>query len=107
MFVNWVYHDTVLINNPAGGGADVNFHGSKSDTGLSGVIDASLMCRVRQGNWELIVGYRVLLLSGLAKAAEQFDFAINEDPEAVTRNVNHQGTSVLHGPFVGAIYNLP
>jgi len=59
MFINWVDHDTTLLNN----NPDILFQGGKSDTGLSGLIDASLMFRANRGNVELLAGYRVLLFS--------------------------------------------
>ncbi len=46
----------------------------------------------------------LLLMSGMARAADQFDFSINEDPDAVTGNVNHQGNVVLHGPWCGVTW---
>lgn len=97
LFVNWVGHDTVLRNT----GPDILVEGSESDTGLSGVIDANLQATLTHGRWQFVGGYRVLVLSGMATAASQFDFAINEDPAAVLGNVDHQGSVILHGPFAG------
>jgi len=97
MFVNWLGHDTLLQNT----GPDILAAGSESGTGLSGVIDTNLRATVSHGRCQLACGYRVLLLSGMATAESQFDFAINEDPAAVLGTVNHQGSVLLHGPFAG------
>lgn len=98
LFVNWVDHQTLLRNTAP----DILAQGSASDTGLSGVIDVNLKATISRGaGCRLFAGYRLLLLSGMATAASQFDFAINEDPAAVLRNVDHQGSVLLHGPFAG------
>jgi hypothetical protein len=97
MFINFIEQDTVLRNTAP----DILIDGGNSATGLSGVIDVNLNGTYTHGCLELIAGYRVLLLSGMATAEAQFDFSINEDPDAVVRNVDHQGSVVLHGPFVG------
>lgn len=97
MFLNWMQHDTLLLNT----GPDILAEGSKSTLGLSGVIDADLKAVIRHNHCQLVVGYRVLLLSGMATAADQFDFAINEDPAAIFGSLNHQGAVLLHGPFAG------
>ncbi|MGE3406148.1 MAG: BBP7 family outer membrane beta-barrel protein [Pirellulales bacterium] len=99
MFVNWVEQDTTLINNNA-----TFAQGGQSDTALMGVVDFNLMATVIHGNWRFSAGYRALLMSGMARASDQLDFSINEDPAAVTGNVNHQGTVVLHGPWAGVTF---
>ncbi len=97
MFVNWVDQETLLQNT----GPNLSAQGGKSDTGLASVIDVEMMFAARRGPWTLFAGYRALVHGGMAKAGDQFDFSINEDPAAVIGNVDHQGTLVLHGPFGG------
>ena len=101
--VAWI-PDTELVRVISANG--LTSYTPRTITTLSGLVDGSLKLTYIHGNLEIFGGYRALLLSGMALASDQFDFSINEDPGAVLNNVNHQGSTILHGPFMGLIYTL-
>ncbi|GAG26898.1 unnamed protein product, partial [marine sediment metagenome] len=55
-------------------------------------------------NWSARAGYRVVALTGVGLADEQFPQYMCDTPEMA--NPQHYSSLVLHGMFLGATYNF-
>ncbi len=55
-------------------------------------------------NWSARVGYRVVAVTGMGLADEQFPQYMVDTPEIA--NIQHYSSLVLHGAFVGVTYNF-
>jgi hypothetical protein len=55
-------------------------------------------------NWSARAGYRVVAMTGMALADDQFPQYICDSPDI--ENIQHTSSLVLHGAFFGATYNF-
>ena len=63
------------------------------------------MTRLTLGaNWSARAGYRVVAITGMGLADDQFPQYINDIPEI--ENIQHSSSLVLHGAFLGVTYNF-
>ena len=65
-------------------------------------VDLGLYWHVTQ-NWSARIGYRLVAISGIGLADDQYIHYVNDIPEI--NNVKHNGDLFLHGAFAGVTYN--
>ncbi len=99
---NGAYVDgTVDVPNPA----YTNFPVSGTGNGIAFLTQVDLGADWQfSRNWSARVGYRVVALTGMALADDQFPQYMCDTPEM--RNPQHYSSLVLHGAFLGATYNF-
>jgi hypothetical protein len=78
-------------------------HGTRNAISFLTQIDVGADWRFAR-NWSVKAGYRVLAVTGVGLADDQFPQYINDIPEI--ENVAHYSSLVLHGAFLGLTYNF-
>jgi hypothetical protein len=80
---------------------DFPAHGTKNGISFLTQIDMGVDWQFSR-NWSARAGYRVVAITGMGLADEQFPQYMNDIPEM--QNVQHTGNLVLHGAFAGLTY---
>lgn len=78
-------------------------HASKNGIGFLTQIDAGVDWQFAR-NWSARVGYRVVALTGMGLADDQFPQYMVDIPDIA--NIQHTSSLVLHGAFFGLTYNF-
>ncbi len=78
-------------------------HGSSTSISFLTQIDVGADWQFTR-NWSARVGYRVVAITGMGLADDQYPQYMCDTPEIA--NVQHVSCLVLHGAFVGATYNF-
>jgi hypothetical protein len=82
---------------------DFPAHGSKTGVAFLTQIDVGADWQFSR-NWSARAGYRVVAITGMALADDQFPQYMCDIPEI--QNVQHTSSLVLHGAFFGLTYNF-
>jgi hypothetical protein len=85
------------------GAYDPNPHGTKNALSFLTQIDVGAEWQFTR-NWSARAGYRVVAITGMALADDQFPQYMTDIPEM--QRVQTTGSLVLHGAFFGVTYNF-
>jgi hypothetical protein len=78
-------------------------HGANTGLAFLTQIDLGLDWQFTQ-NWSAKIGYRVVAMTGVGLADDEFPQYLCDTPEM--QNPQHNSSLVLHGAFVGVTYNF-
>jgi hypothetical protein len=95
--------DYVDATNTIAGYPGYPAHGANAGVSFLTQIDLGLDWQFTQ-NWSARIGYRVLAMSGVGLADDEFPQYLCDTPEM--QNPQHNSSLVLHGAFMGVTYNF-
>jgi len=100
-----IYNGSVYAttNTGASSGQPYNINSTKDDVSFLGEFDLGLLYRINN-RWSANFGYRAIAVTGVAHTADQIpnNFA---DLAGVTQ-IDSNGSLILHGVYIGALYNF-
>ena len=95
-------NDSAYVSNGPFNGDNYMISSSKTDVAFIGELGTGLNYRLSP-KWSGLVGYRAIVASGVATAANQLPLQMSHLGNA--SNFNNNSSLILHGVNLGAVYN--
>ncbi len=93
----------VDASNTVAGYPNFPAHGANAGVAFLTQVDLGLDWQFTR-NWSAKIGYRVLAITGMGLADDEFPQYLTDTPEM--QNPQHNSSLVLHGAFLGLTYNF-